>query len=151
MSSLWTPTGEHPVEPDRPSTGGPGPGAPSSPPRSRGADATVAEQEAALEVDELRRQLAAAPPEIVIANHCYGLFELAAVHLSQSPAQLTQAQLAIDALGYIVAGLGDRLGEAQPSLQEALTQVRLAFVQMEAAERARLAALEDDDGNVGTN
>ena len=69
----------------------------------------------------------------MIANHCYGLFELAAVHLSQNPPQLVQAQMAIDALGYVVAGLGDRLGEAQASLQEALTQVRLAFVQMGSA------------------
>ncbi len=125
MSSLWTPSGEHPVEPDTPGAASVATGTSDGPP-----------DEAAAEIDELRRQLAAAPVEVVIANHCYGLFELAAVHLSQNPPQLVQAQMAIDALGYVVAGLGDRLGEAQASLQEALTQVRLAFVQMESAARA---------------
>ena len=33
-----------------------------------------------------------------MANHCYGLFELAAVYLSQQPPLLAQARLAIDAL-----------------------------------------------------
>jgi hypothetical protein len=127
MSSLWTPSGEHPVEPDRP----------DAEPAPAGVGDTEPPDPAAEEIDELRRQLAAAPVEVVITNHCYGLFELAAVHLSQSPPQLVQAQMAIDALGFVVAGLGERLGEAQASLQEALTQVRLAFVQMEAAERAR--------------
>jgi hypothetical protein len=88
-------------------------------------------------VEELRQQLAEAPPEVVVANHCYGLFELAAVYLSQSPPLLPQAQLAIDALGYLVDGLGSRLGEAQRSLQEALAQVRLAYVQLDRAEQAR--------------
>ena len=63
-------------------------------------------------VEELRRQLAEAPPEVVVANHCYGLFELAAVYLSQSPPLLDEARLAIDALGYVVDGLGERLGDA---------------------------------------
>ena len=91
-------------------------------------------------VEELRRQLAEAPAEIVVANHCYGLFELAAVYLSQPPPLLAQARLAIDALGYLVDGLGDRLGEADPSLQDALAQIRLAYVQLEAAEQARQEA-----------
>ena len=135
MSSLWTPSGEHPVE-DDPPTGGataPAPGAgpgPAAPPGS-GADTDPDAQ-----VDELRRQLAGAPAEVVVANHCYGLFELAAVYLSQSPPLLDQGRLAIDALACLVDGLGDRLGEAQPSLRDALAQVRVAYVQLEAAERA---------------
>jgi len=88
-------------------------------------------------MEELRRQLVEAPPEVVVANHCYGLFELAAVYLSQSPPLLPQAQLAIDALGYLVDGLGDRLGEAGGTLRDGLAQLRLAFVQVGAAEDAR--------------
>jgi hypothetical protein len=72
-----------------------------------------------------------------VANHCYGLFELAAVYLSQQPPLLAQAQLAIDALGCLVDGLGDRLGEAQSPLTDALAQIRLAFVELSAAEQAR--------------
>jgi len=98
--SLWTPSGEHPVDrddladPSGDPAGGPGPG---------GGEGPVGGQPT---VEELRRQLAEAPPEVVVANHCYGLFELAAVYLSQSPPLLDEARLAIDALGYVVDGLG---------------------------------------------
>ena len=88
-------------------------------------------------MEELRRQLAEAPPEVVVANHCYGLFELAAVYLSQSPPLLDEARLAIDALGYVVDGLGERLGDAYPALKDGMAQLQLAFVQLGAAEQAR--------------
>jgi hypothetical protein len=125
--SLWTPSGEHPVRDEPPAPDRPPPG--GTPPDSGSGDPAVA-------VDELRRQLAEAPADVVVANHCYGLFELAAVYLSQQPPLLPQAQLAIDALGYMVEGLGDRLGESHGSLREALAQVRLAYVQVDAATRA---------------
>jgi hypothetical protein len=79
---------------------------------------------------EITRQLAAAPAEDVIANHCYGLFELAALHLSQQPPSLGKAQLAIDALGLLVDGLGDRLGQHAEALVDGLAQLRLAFVRI---------------------
>jgi hypothetical protein len=94
---------------------------------------------------ELRHQLAGTPAAVVVANHCYGLFELAAVYLSQDPPMLPQAQLAIDGLGYLVDGLGDRLGEAKASLTQGLAQIRLAFVQLSSSEGAR-AAGRDGDG-----
>jgi hypothetical protein len=58
--------------------------------------------------------------------------------------------LAIDALGYVVGGLDERLGEARASLQEALTQIRLAFVQMEAAARAAADAEPNGAGGAAT-
>lgn len=70
------------------------------------------------------------PAAVVVANHAYGLFELAAIHLSEQPPRLEDARLAIDALGHLVDGLGARLGEAAPSLRQALDQIRLAFVQI---------------------
>ncbi|MBO0715564.1 MAG: hypothetical protein J2P59_12465, partial [Acidimicrobiales bacterium] len=114
MSSLWTPGGEHQVPRSSPaaeSTSGPaeqtrarqtesqaqgrraegqpapqaGPGAPGDP----------TAEETAASLDELQREVAAAPAEAVIANHCYGLFELAALHLSQQPPELPKARLAI--------------------------------------------------------
>jgi hypothetical protein len=100
-------------------------------------------------VDELRRQLAEAPAEVVVANHCYGLFELAAVYLSQSPPRFEQAQLAIDALGCLVDGLAERLGEAHGPLRDALAQVRMAFVQLNTAEQQRTAADERGAGGGG--
>ena len=54
------------------------------------------------DLDNLRRQLATSDPAVVIANHCYGLFELAAVYLSEQPPRLTEAQVAIDALGNLL-------------------------------------------------
>ena len=41
------------------------------------------------------------PAEVVVANHAYGLFELAAIHLSQQPPNLEEARLAVDALAQI--------------------------------------------------
>jgi hypothetical protein len=72
---------------------------------------------------------------VVVANHCYGLFELAAVYLSQQPPLLDRARLAIDALASIVDRLGERLGEAHGPLRDALAQVRLAYVQIDAGNR----------------
>ncbi|HEX3946845.1 MAG TPA: hypothetical protein VHW47_04030 [Acidimicrobiales bacterium] len=138
--SLWTPSGEHPVDDQRPARGAP-PGGPAGGPGPGGGNDAVDDQAADDQtVEALRRELAETPPEVVVANHCYGLFELAAVYLSQSPPMLAEAQLAIDALGYMVEGLGERLGEAHGTLREALAQLQLAFVQMGAAEQARQEA-----------
>jgi len=84
----------------------------------------------------MRAELANSPVEVVVANHCYGLFELSAVYLSQQPPLLSQARLAIDALGALVAGLEGRLGEAEVQLKDGLSQLRLAYVQIDGAQRA---------------
>ena len=139
MSSLWTPSGEHfPKKegsdggggvPDRGADGVPGGGA------GGGGEDAQSQAEAQAAVDAMRAQLANTPAETVVANHCYGLFELAAIYLSQSPPMLFEAQLAIDGLGYLLDGLQERLGEAEPSLRESLSQLRLAFVRLEGNER----------------
>ena len=97
MSSLWTPAGEHYPKKEPPDGAGDAPaGAPFG-----GDDSPVdpLQVDAQAEVDAMRHQLANTPAEIVVANHCYGLFELAAIYLSQAPPMLFQAQLAIDGLG----------------------------------------------------
>lgn len=139
--SLWTPSGEHPVGDDRTT---PRPEAPHQgpPPSGGGRDAGDEvggphgpdDPGAGADVDALRRQLAEAPAEVVVANHCYGLFELAAVYLSDTRPHLDNARLAIDSLGFLVDGLGERLGEAHPPLRDALAQIRMAFVQISAAQ-----------------
>ena len=88
------------------------------------------------ELEALAQQLAATPAVVIITNHCYGLFELAAVHLHHQPPQLEQAQLAIDALGGLIGALEGRLGEDEPTLRDGLSTIRLAYVQIEAAHRA---------------
>jgi hypothetical protein len=132
MSSLWTPSGEHfptkdeGVAADQPPDDQQGDG---DPPETLSAEAQA-------EVEAMRAQLANTPAEVVVANHCYGLFELAAIYLSQRPPMLFQARLAIDGLGHLLVGLKGRLGEAEPSLLEALSQLRLAFVQFDGVERS---------------
>ena len=133
MSSLWTPSGEHFPKEDG------GAGAPPPPARAGDGDVTEPSQEQAeaqAAVEDMRAQLANTPAEVVIANHCYGLFELAAIYLSQTPPMLFQARLAIDGLGSLLDGLRGRLGEAEPSLHESLSQLRLAFVRLEGSEQA---------------
>ncbi len=88
------------------------------------------------QVEAMRAELARSPVETVVANHCYGLFELAAVYLSQLPPLLDQARLAIDALGCLVGGLEGRLGETEEQLKDGLSQLRLAYVQIDGAQRA---------------
>lgn len=119
-------------------------GGPADGPDGGPADAQ-SQAEAQAAVDAMRAQLANTPAEIVVANHCYGLFELAAIYLSQTPPALFQARLAIDGLGYLLDGLQGRLGEAEPSLRESLSQLRLAFVRLEGSERTEA----ESSANVG--
>ena len=135
MSSLWTPDGERPV--GQPTMGGNASARPGAvPPSGGGLPPPANSEESAEQVEAMRRELANAPVEVVIANHCYGLFELAAVYLSQSPPLLPQARLAIDALASLVGGLKGRLGEADDHLKDGLSQLQLAYVQIDAAQRA---------------
>jgi hypothetical protein len=134
MSSLWTPSGEHSL-PDQGSAATP-PSTPSTPSAPRD-DAPPEElaADAQAQVDAMRAQLANTPAEVVVANHCYGLFELAAIYLSQMPPMLFQARLAIDGLSHLINGLKGRLGESEAALLESLAQLQLAFVQLEGVER----------------
>jgi hypothetical protein len=92
-------------------------------------DETVVD-EAMSALDDARRRLGEVPAATVVANHVMGLYELAAIHLSGTPPRLGDAALAIDAVGCLVEGLGDRLGPDVATLTEALSSIRLAFVQI---------------------
>ena len=101
------------------------------------ADATQApasEEELQARMAELREELADTPVELVVANHCFGMFELAALHLSLQPPRLDQARLAIDALAGLLDAMTGRLGEEEAQLQEGLASLRLAFVQIQGAQ-----------------
>jgi hypothetical protein len=102
------------------------------------------------QLEAMRAELANSPVEVVVANHAYGLFELAAVYLSQQPPLLTQARLAIDALASLVDGLEGRLGEAEEQLKDGLGQLRLAYVQIDGAQRAGAEAASAAGVNGGT-
>ena len=132
MSSLWTPGGEHPVDPKT------GEHQPSEKPQSASVpdlESLSPEEQSqaealAREMAAVREQLASTPAALVVANHLMGLYELAAIHLSQQPANMGEASVAIDALGAVVEALPDRLGEAEGTLRDALHQIRLAYVQI---------------------
>jgi len=143
MSSLWTPSGEHPV--DRPAPDAP-PTAPPSAPRAPGGpppgpdlsdlspEERAAAEEYARQVDEARRQLLELPAGPVVGQQALQFYELAAMHLSQPEPRLEDARIAIDALAAVVERLGSRLGEAETPLRQALNQLQLAYV--EVAKRA---------------
>ena len=137
MSTIWTPSGERPIrrDPEPPL---------SSPPARENVGKNVGEygagpeeatdEEIRAHLAQVAEQLLQTPASVVIANHCIGLFQLAALHLEEG--NLDEARLAIDALGAIVETLGKRLGEEEPTLREALSQLRLAYVQrMQTAGR----------------
>lgn len=136
MSSLWTPGGERPIRRDPEETET----SPESGVSGRTGSGTGAEpmpEEMRAQMAELQEQLARTPANVVIANHVFGLFELAALHLSQQPPQLDQARLAIDAMAAVVEGLGDRLGEYAGELGDGLAQLRMAYVQINTAQQGQ--------------
>jgi hypothetical protein len=130
MSTIWTPSGEY-VPREEPKPAEPGPqappqtGAPPGAPSAEEVEAALAEARAILEHPVLEH----------VAGHVMGLFELAALHLEREAAtggkekpDLAEAGLAIDAMAALVEGLGERLGQYQSSLNQALSQLRLAYV-----------------------
>ena len=136
MSTLWTPGGEHSVSPEE------------SPPEDH-ADADLSPEEReraealAQEMAAVQEQLADTPAEVIVSTHLMGLFELGAIHLSQEPPNLSQAALAIDAMGAVVDRLQGRLGENEETLRGALNQIRLAYVGIQQA-----AETPDDTGDL---
>jgi hypothetical protein len=96
------------------------------------------------ELAEARDRLAETPVDVVIANHVMGFYELAAIHLNKQPPGLDDARTAIDAMGAVLEALKGRLGEPEQPLNEALNQVRLAYVQL--ARQAQEAAAGADPG-----
>jgi hypothetical protein len=65
-----------------------------------------------------------------------GLYELAAIHLSSEPPAFSEAEVAIDGMSAVVEALQGRLGENEPTLRDALSQLRVAYVQLKGAAEA---------------
>jgi hypothetical protein len=139
MSSLWTPSGEHPVDRpgDRartdPSASGPATPPPAAPPEDEPEltpEERAAAEEYARRLDDARQQLVEAPAGLVVGQQALQFYELAALHLSQPEPRLDDARLAIDALAAVVDKLGSRLGDTETPLRQALHQIQLAFVEV---------------------
>jgi len=130
VSSLWTPSGGEPRP--RPDPGGPAEPVPGEP----GAEERVADEQVAEELRRVRAELATTSVADLVANHAIGLWQLAVLHLTpeeDAPIRLSEAGLAIDAMAALLEGVGDRLGENEAPLRDALSQLRLAFVQVSSA------------------
>ena len=119
--------------------------APDEHPPAADTDTVLGEAEQA--IDEARRRLAEVPAEVVVTNHVMGLYELAAIHLSATPPNLPAASLAIDAVGSLVDGLGDRLGADTPTLRDALANIRMAFVSVKSATSRASGEAADGSGD----
>lgn len=145
--SLWTPGGEHqvPREPE------PSPSSGAATSQGIPIDAETAQALAAMGPEEraqaeqmiaqmaqARAEIAETPAAVVVSNHAMGLYELAAIHLSQSPPNLAEAGLAVDGLEALVTTLEGRLGEHEQTLRQALSQLQMAFVELKrrAADEA---------------
>ncbi|MEE9417798.1 MAG: hypothetical protein V3V01_21145 [Acidimicrobiales bacterium] len=148
--SLWTPDGEHQVDRDPSPVAEPSPASTPLGEQEAFDDLTPEQQQQATamaeDMSEVQRQIAAAPASTVVANHAMGIYELAAIHLSQQPPNLVEAAFAIDAMSKLTEGMAGRLGEAEPTLREALAQIRLAFVDIkDHAESEPEASVGDEE------
>jgi hypothetical protein len=127
MSTFWTPSGERPIPRDEPAAPAP------PPPGYPDGGGEEMDEELQAELRAMQEQMVRTPAAIVVANHCIGLVELAALHLGQNPPNLADAQIAIDALAGILDALGSRMGENAAPLRQALNQMRMAFVEAKTA------------------
>lgn len=155
MATLWTPGGEHevPKEPEPAASNGSATAdapAATDAPAAGSVDAQLrlqaeelgidldaldpeqrAQAEAAVaEMIETQARLAQVPAADVISNHLMGIYELATIHLRKDPPDFAEAALAIDAFRAVLDRVGTRLGESGPVLNQALSQIQMAFVQM---------------------
>ena len=141
MSSFWTPDGEHTIQPESQndeSIQDSGEFDHLSPEDRERAEAMVKEMAAAQE------RIAQTPVAVVISTHLMGLYELAAIHLSQQPPNLKDASLAIDALGAVMDKLINQLGESEETLKDALHQIRMAYVSLEQRENMASESEEEN-------
>jgi hypothetical protein len=108
-------------------------------------DETDREQAEAVasEIAAVRARLARVPAATVVANHTMGLYELAAIHLSQDVPNFSEATLAIDAMAALIDRLQGRLGADEATLRESLAQLRLAFVTLK--DRSASSSPDTDD------
>jgi hypothetical protein len=88
------------------------------------------------QLEELREQLASVPAGEVVAEAAVPLITMAQMRLGLPPEQharfrdLDAARLLLDALGGLLAATEGRLGAPEPSLRNALANLRMAFAEV---------------------
>ena len=114
------------------------------------------------QLEQLREQLASVSAGDVVAEAALSLIALAYVRLGIPPEQhqrfrdLDAARLLVDALGGMLAATEGRLGPPEPSLREALANLRLAFADVarhaeshpEEATQPQQAQPEPEDSGI---
>lgn len=154
MSSLWTPGGEHPVDPtsqdqqsDSADTGATGVGSPQDALRAAAEAAGIdfdalsedERQELQVELDEalkVHQEIAATPAAEILANHMMQLFRLAAIYLQAQPPAFGEAATVIEAFRATLDGVGDRFDDHYDTLRDALAQLQFTYVQVKEAYEA---------------
>jgi hypothetical protein len=90
------------------------------------------------------------PADAILANHFFVLAHWSAVHLAQTPPDLTGAQLVIDTMSAMIEAGGDRLGANAVLYRSAVAEIQQVYVRAAhahlAAERAPLDDTTDVDG-----
>jgi hypothetical protein len=90
------------------------------------------------QLEQLREQIASVPADAVVTETAAQLVTMAWMRLGLPPEQyarfrdLDAARLLIDAFGGLLAGTEGRLGAPEPSLRQALADLRLAFAEVAA-------------------
>jgi hypothetical protein len=109
------------------------------------------------QLEQLREQLASVAAGDVVAEAAMSLIALAYVRLGIPPEQharfrdLDAARLLVDALGGMLAATQGRLGPPEPSLREALANLRMAYAEIAAHAEAHpdeAAAPEPEDSGI---
>ena len=161
MGTLWTPEGEHEVPPTAQPDQGGAPSGTATGETPAGADAetdisadTLRAAAASIGVDldalddaekdqlraelaemmRVRREVAATPASEMLTNHMMRLFDLTMIYLEGDPPAFGEAATVIEAFRAVLDALGDRLGDSEPTLREALGQLQMLFVQLKNAQ-----------------
>lgn len=151
MGTLWTPSGEHPVDPERSDepTSSPAGGTPSAP-GSPTSDVALAQAAQALGLDleamtaEEREQLAAELTEMarvraevastpvaeVLTSYLTRFFDLALIYLDTTPPKFNDAAVVIESFRAVIDTVGNELGENEAVLRQALAQAQMVFVKV---------------------
>ena len=88
------------------------------------------------QLEQLREQIASVPADAVVTETAMQLVTMAWMRLGLPPDQyarfrdLDAARLLIDAFGGLLAATEGRLGAPEPSLRQALADLRLAFAEV---------------------
>lgn len=77
--------------------------------------------------------LRSTPVEMILGNHLFVLFQVAALRLGETPPNLDAAQLVIDTVAAMISAAGERLGEHAELYRSALAEVQQAYVRAKSA------------------